>query len=250
METIRSLVDRDLVQPREGSYHLVGEVDRLQVPATLTTLLAARLDALDTDERSLVKDLWYLEPASPASVAGVTNIEPDRLERLIGSLMEKEILAVRSDRLSPERGQLQFTQNLLRSVAYDTLTRREKRSRHLDAAAQLRSEFPDDGAEVADLIAAHYQAALDLVPDAPDAPAVRADAANAYRRAGDRSADMGSPAPRLLPTARRSGYSRAPATTWKWSPPRAGWLRGPECGPTRSTAWGCRFALGAGRSRR
>ena len=58
----------------------------------------------------------------------------------------------------------------------------------------MRSEFPDDGAEVADLIAARYQAALDLVPDAPDAPAVRADAANAYRRAGDRSADLGSPA--------------------------------------------------------
>ncbi len=111
----------------------------------------------------------------------MTDIDPDRLEQLIGSLVEKEILAVRSDRLSPERGQLQFTQNLLRSVAYDTLTRREKRIRHLAAATQLRSEFPDDGAEVADLIAAHYQAALDLVPDAPDSATVRTEAASAYR---------------------------------------------------------------------
>ena len=138
------------------------------MPATLTALLAARLDALEPEERSLVKDLSVLGASFPrGSVGGVTAIDPDRLEQLIGSLVEKEILAVRSDRLSPERGQLQFTQNLLRSVAYDTLTRREKRIRHLAAATQLRSEFPDDGAEVADLIAAHYQSALDLVPDAP-----------------------------------------------------------------------------------
>ena len=101
---------------------------------------------------------------------------------------------MRSDRLSPERGQLQFTQNLLRSVAYDTLTRREKRARHLAAAAQLRAEFPYDGAEVADVIAAHYQTVLDLDPDAPDAATVRSEAAAAYRQAGDRSADLGAPA--------------------------------------------------------
>ena len=195
VETIRSLVDRDLVQPRGGSYHLVGKVDRLQVPATLTALLAARLDALEPEERSLVKDLSVLGTSFPReSVRGVTDIDPDRLEQIIGSLVEKEILAVRSDRLSPERGQFQFTQNLLRTVAYDTLTRREKHSRHLDAARQLRNEFPDDGAEVADLVASHYQSALDLIPDAPDSATVRSEAAAAYRRAGDRSAELGAPA--------------------------------------------------------
>ena len=170
-------------------------MDRLQVPATLTALLAARLDALSAEERGLVKDLSVLGASFPReSLGGVTDLEPEHLERLISSLVEKEILAVRSDRLSPERGQLQFTQNLLRSVAYDTLTRREKRARHLAAAAQLRSEFPDDGAEVADVIAAHYQTVLDLDPDAPDAATVRSEAAAAYRRAGDRSADLGAPA--------------------------------------------------------
>ena len=195
VETIRGLVDRDLVQPREGVYRLVGEVDRLQVPATLTALLAARLDALNAEERRLVKDLSVLGASFPReSLRGVTDLEPEHIERLIASLVEKEILAVRSDRLSPERGQLQFTQNLLRSVAYDTLTRREKRARHLAAAAQLRAEFPYDGAEVADVIAAHYQTVLDLDPDAPDAATVRSEAAAAYRQAGDRSADLGAPA--------------------------------------------------------
>ena len=47
VETIRSLVDRDIVQPVEGTYRLTGEVGQLQVPDSLHALLAARLDALD-----------------------------------------------------------------------------------------------------------------------------------------------------------------------------------------------------------
>src|SRR6516162_8230821 len=47
VETIRSLIDRDIVQPIEGVYRLVGDVGQLAVPDSLHALLAARLDALD-----------------------------------------------------------------------------------------------------------------------------------------------------------------------------------------------------------
>ena len=69
--------------------------------------------------------------------------------------MRKEVLTVRADKLSPERGQYAFTQSLIRSVAYDMLTRAERKARHLRTAEHLRSAFPDEGAEVAEVIAAH-----------------------------------------------------------------------------------------------
>jgi predicted ATPase len=47
VETIRSLVDQDIVQPVEGIYRLTGDVGELAVPDSLHALLAARLDALD-----------------------------------------------------------------------------------------------------------------------------------------------------------------------------------------------------------
>ena len=47
VETVRSLIDRDIVQPIEGVYRLVGEIGELAVPDSLHALLAARLDALD-----------------------------------------------------------------------------------------------------------------------------------------------------------------------------------------------------------
>ena len=58
-------------------------------------------------------------------------------------LVRKEILLLRADARSPERGKYSFLQDLLRQVAYDTLPRRERKSRHLDAAAYIEQERPD-----------------------------------------------------------------------------------------------------------
>ena len=52
VETVRSLIDQDMVIPREGVYKLVGDVGELSVPDSVHTLLAARLDSLDPDTRS------------------------------------------------------------------------------------------------------------------------------------------------------------------------------------------------------
>ena len=65
VETVRMLIDRDVVQPTDGVYRLVGDVGELSVPATLQSLLAARLDALDPDERRLVADAAVLGGTFP-----------------------------------------------------------------------------------------------------------------------------------------------------------------------------------------
>ena len=46
VETVRALIDRDIVQPVEGVYQLTGDVGELTVPDSLHALLAARLDVL------------------------------------------------------------------------------------------------------------------------------------------------------------------------------------------------------------
>ena len=74
----------------------------------------------------------------------------------LAELVRREVLAVSADRLSPERGSYGFAQNMLRQVAYDTLSRRDRKSRHLALAAHPRAAFPGDGEEVAEVIARHY----------------------------------------------------------------------------------------------
>ncbi len=52
-------------------------------------------------------------------------------------LVRRQVLVIRADPLSPDRGQYAFAQGLLRSVAYETLSRRERKQRHLAAAEHL-----------------------------------------------------------------------------------------------------------------
>jgi len=83
---------------------------------------------------------------------------------------------------------------MLRQVAYDTLSRRDRKTRHLKVAAHLRAAFPGDGEEVVDVIARHYLDALDAVPADPDAADIREQAIAALTRAAERAGRTGAPA--------------------------------------------------------
>jgi tetratricopeptide (TPR) repeat protein len=194
METVRSLIDRDIVVPREGVYTLVGEVGELDVPTSLASLIAARLDALTTAERSLVQDLSVLDGSfARAAIAAVAGIPDAELDEVLTSLVRKELLTVRTDKLSPDRGQYVFAQTVLRTVAYDMLSKKQRKSRHLAAAAHLRATFGDDGEDVAEVVAAHYREALRAADNDPDVEQIRHDTIAAYGRAGQRAASLGSP---------------------------------------------------------
>ncbi|MDP9318371.1 MAG: AAA family ATPase, partial [Actinomycetota bacterium] len=156
VETIRSLIDKDLVTPRDGVYCLEGDVEDLDVPASLTAVIAVRLDGLPPAERELVKGLAVLgDTFARRAVAAVSDAPDEQLDEWLRTLVRREFLGVRSDPLSPERDQYMFVQAMLRSVAYDTLTRRERKLRHRAVADHLRAAFPDEGADVAEVIAAH-----------------------------------------------------------------------------------------------
>ena len=88
-------------------------------------------------------------------------------------MLRREVFTVSADPLSPERGNYQFAQQMLRQVAYDTLSRRDRKTRHLAVAAHLRAAFPGDGEEVTDVIARHYLDALNAIPDDPDTAEIR-----------------------------------------------------------------------------
>jgi predicted ATPase len=195
VETIRSLVDRDIVQPIEGAYRLVGEVGELAVPDSLHALLAARLDALEPGVRRLVADAAVLGTTFPAeALIGISEHDEATVRAALAELVRREVLAVSADPLSPERGSYGFAQDMLRQVAYDTLSRRDRKARHLTVAAHLRAAFPSDGEEVAEVIARHYLDALDAVPDAPDAGDIGEQAIAALTRAAERSGRTGAPA--------------------------------------------------------
>ncbi|MDQ3629234.1 MAG: hypothetical protein M3419_10570 [Actinomycetota bacterium] len=152
------------------------------------------MDGLPAPERDLVKALAVLGDTFPReAVAAVTSAPRADVDARLQALVRKEILAVQRDPLSPQRGRYAFTQTMLRSVAYDTLTKRERKARHLAVADLLRSTFGEDGQEVAEVVAAHYHAALQASPAAADADTIRDVAAMFFDRSGRRARGVGAP---------------------------------------------------------
>src|SRR5690349_12674495 len=195
VETVRMLLDRGLLVQEGAAYQPVGEIGSLEVPETLHALIAARLDGLSADERRLLQDGAVLgKTFSAAALAAVGGFDEVQLQSLLGALVRKEVLGVQADPRSPEHGQYGFLQDLVRHVAYETLSKRERRAKHLAAAAFLSATFRDDDSEVVEVIASHYLDAHQAAPDADDAPEIKRKAYETFLRAAGRAASLGAAA--------------------------------------------------------
>jgi predicted ATPase/class 3 adenylate cyclase len=190
IETVRMLLDRGLLERAGDEYRPVGHVEVLEVPETLQALAAARLDGLEPAERRVLEDAAVLgRTFTRQAVAALSGLGDDELDRLLQSLLRKEILTIQNDPLSPERGQLSFLQDLLRRVAYETLSLKERKRRHLAAAAYLGRESESED-ELAAVLASHYLDAYRSGAGDADAPELKVQAREALARAGERAISL------------------------------------------------------------
>ena len=191
VETVRMLLDKGLLVQDGTTYRPTGPIEQLEVPETLQALIAARLDGLDATERRLMQDAAVLgKTFTKASLSAMTGLADTELGRVLTSLVRKEFLSIESDPRSPERGQYGFLQDLVRKVAYETLARKDRKARHLAAAAYLEGAWGAEEDEIVEVLAAHYLEAYNAVPNAPDTRDVKAKARDALARAGKRAASL------------------------------------------------------------
>jgi class 3 adenylate cyclase/tetratricopeptide (TPR) repeat protein len=201
VETVRMLLDRGLLTQDGASYVLTGEVGDLDVPETLHALVAARLDGLDPAERAILQDAAVLgQSFVPAAVAALSGQPEAAVGQLLERLVSKQVLALNDDKRSAERGQYHFLQGLVRTIAYGTLSRKDRKARHLAAARHLQETWGPESADVAEVLASHFLAAANADPEASDAPTIRASARETLAEAGGRaiSLALGEEAGRLF----------------------------------------------------
>jgi tetratricopeptide (TPR) repeat protein len=190
VETVRMLLDRGLLVEEGSIYRPVGPIETLAVPETLQALIAARLDGLSAEERRLLQDgAVFGKTFTRQALAAISGLEEAQLEPLLAGLVRKEVLSIQADPRSPEHGQYGFLQDLVRRVAYETLSKRERKMRHLAAAAQLERAFASEQ-EVVEVLAAHYLAAFEAAPEDPDADEIKQRAGDLLARAGERAASL------------------------------------------------------------
>jgi len=191
VETVRMLLDRGLLTQEGSRYVVTGEIDELDVPETLHALVAARLDALETAERTLLQAAAVLgQSFAAAGVAALAERPRAEVERLLHGLVAKQILILNDDKFSAERGQFAFVQGLLRTIAYGTLARRDRKTLHLAAARYLQELRGSETGEMAEVLAAHLLDAAHADPEAADVPQIRALARETLVEAGQRAASL------------------------------------------------------------
>ncbi len=194
VETVRMLLDRGLLAQEGAAYRLTGPVETLEVPETLHALIAARLDGLDPKERAILQDAAVLgKTFTRESLSALNGLPAAEIEPILRALVHKEVLFVQADPRSPERGQYGFLQDLVRRVAYETLSKKERKARHLAVAANLEAAWGGEEVEVVEILASHYVDAYHAAPDATDAADIKAKAADALTRAGQRSLSLAAP---------------------------------------------------------
>jgi class 3 adenylate cyclase len=192
VETVRMLADRGILEQSGSSYLVVSDLGLiLDVPETLHALVAARLDGLPEVERSLVLDAavtghsFTLDAVCAVSGRSAEEVEP-RLRALVG----KEVLDQEVDPRSAERGQFHFVQSVIQEVAYSTLSKAARRSKHL-ACAQWFAGLGED--ELAGIVASHFLEAYRAEPSAADAEQIAGQAREWLHRAATRAFSLGSP---------------------------------------------------------
>jgi class 3 adenylate cyclase/tetratricopeptide (TPR) repeat protein len=208
VETVRMLLDRELLTRDGNVYQVLGDIDQLEVPDTLHALVAARLDALPFEERRLVECGAVLgKTFTRSGLAEVSGVSEPKLEPLLAGLLGKEILAVQADPRSPDRGHYSFLQDIVKQVAYETISKRERKAKHLAAAQFLASAWSIEEDEIVEVVAAHYLDAYRSAPDDEDALELKAKAFEMLVRAGERAASLGAN------TEAQRAYERASGLT-------------------------------------
>jgi class 3 adenylate cyclase/tetratricopeptide (TPR) repeat protein len=145
--------------PRPGTDSARG----IEVPDSLHGLIAARIDALPASERRLLLAAAVLgHRFRIEALLGVIGGEVGEARERVESLVRRELLSVDEDLNSPRRGELSFVQELVRELAYQILSRSDRRAFHLAAARYLES-VADEG--VAEALAGHLVAAHALTSD-------------------------------------------------------------------------------------
>ncbi len=195
VETVRMLLDRNVLVQEGSVYRPTGPIEDLEVPETLHALIAARLDGLSAPERRLIQEASVLgKTCTPAALAAISGFPEAQIEPILAALVAKEVLTVQADPRSPERGQYAFLQDLVRTVAYETLPKKDRKAMHLSVAEFLQRAWGADEAEVVEVVASHFLEAHSLAPDADDAPRIRELACGMLIRAGERAASLAAPA--------------------------------------------------------
>jgi class 3 adenylate cyclase/tetratricopeptide (TPR) repeat protein len=196
-EYVALLRDRDLLDQSNGTVTLRTGAD-LPVPESIHALLAARLDTLPADRKSLLTDAAVVGKVfwdGPLVAMGAR--DPGEVAGALAELAQLGFLRPAAQSSMAGEREYAFWHVLGRDVAYRQLPRGSRADRHAAAAIWLEAKMGERIDDIADVLADHWGTALELSRAAGQEERARQAEPKAIDflvRAGDRAMglDMGA----------------------------------------------------------
>jgi tetratricopeptide (TPR) repeat protein len=152
-ETVRTLVETGALAGEHGAYRLTRPVEALQVPATVQTMLAARIDRLPPEDKQLLQTASVIgKDVSYALLAATADQPEEALRRGLGHLQQAEF--VYETRPFPDLAYT-FKHALTHDVAYSSLLHERRRTVHAQITEALEGLAGDRIDEQTERLAHH-----------------------------------------------------------------------------------------------
>ena len=156
-EVVQSLIESEHLEGTRGSYRLVTPVERLEVPATVQAVLAARIDRLPEREKRLLQAASVIgKDFSEPLLAAVAELSDDERKSALAALQRAEFIYEQA--LYPVT-EYAFTHPLTQEVALGSLLRERRRHMHAALARAIEMHEGKQVDERAALLAHHYEEA-------------------------------------------------------------------------------------------
>jgi len=223
-EYVRLLHERGLLVGKGPAMQLLQGTP-IPAPSPIRALIAARLDTLQPERKQLLQDASVIgQNFWPGAVAAVGGGEPRLINAGLRALARQEF--IRPIRASTMNGEAEFGfwHLIIRDVAYSQIPRTVRIDKHRRAAGWIESQASARASELADVLAYHYTAALDLASGlrrTQEAADLQEPAIRYLMLAGDRA--MGLDTRKAEATYRRAlasvadDDSRRPSILAKWA---------------------------------
>jgi tetratricopeptide (TPR) repeat protein len=151
-ELVQALAETSNLEGEPGGYRLSKPAGRIEIPQTIHTVLAARIDRLDGMPKTLLQTSAVIgADVSVALLSGMLGVAPGKIAGDLKTLERADFLR-KVKRVSSEYS---FKHEFIREVAYGTMLLGTRRSLHAKAVATIESRFADRLDEHIDRLADH-----------------------------------------------------------------------------------------------
>jgi class 3 adenylate cyclase/tetratricopeptide (TPR) repeat protein len=190
-EYVRMLRDRDVLRREDGTWRIAPGAE-LPAPESVQSIIAARIDALPADEKSVIQDAAVVGKVfTIGAVKAIGDRSRWTVAEALNRLAQKELIRREPHSAVAGEAAYAFRHALVPTVAYSQIPHARRAGKHRRAAEWIESIVADHVDQLADALAHHHRQAVDYTRAAGGRiEGLAAQAHEALRAAGDRAATL------------------------------------------------------------